>query len=101
MRTWERTRVVEPCGSCGTSLAVGSPIQVVRLPTDLATSKRRIRCEGCADGPVDLEQLERFDVTEDGKTQAGPVAPTQAFAFKGATRSLFDPKMAAAGPDEE
>lgn len=98
MRTWQRTRVVESCGSCGKPQAIGLPIQVIVLP-GVNPAVRRIRCTGCADGPLDDEQLEAFDVAEEGRTAARTVLPN-APEFVGVTRNLFDAKVAAAGDDK-
>ena len=96
MRTWERTRVVGPCGSCNRTVSAGEPIQVIHLAGVSPTAPRRIRCQVCADGPIDDEQLEAFDVAEEGRTQTKALTPNPV-AFAGATRPLFDAKVAAAG----
>jgi hypothetical protein len=95
VRTWERTRIVEPCGGCNARLEEGTPIQVVTL----VGLPRRIRCRGCADGPVDDEQLEAFDVAEDGRTVTKAATPAP-MAIPGATRPLFDPRKLAAGDND-
>lgn len=98
MRVWERTRITESCGGCGGVQQPGVAVQVVALQ---GVSKRRIRCEACADGPVDIEQLERFDIAEEGRTSTVGMTrvglAASAFDFKGVTRALFDAKMAATG----
>lgn len=91
MRHWERARIVEPCGGCGNPVKVDAPIQVITL---VNVTKRRIRCEGCASEPVDLEQLEAFDL---GKPRDGE---RPRFEFTGVTRDLFDSKAGAAGDRE-
>ena len=98
MRTWERTRIVEHCGGCNARLKEGTPIQVVTSSAVFGGS-RRIRCEHCADGPVDDEQLEAFDVAEEGRTASKDVMPAP-MAIPGATRPLFDPRKLAAGDND-
>lgn len=97
MRTWERTRVVEGCGNCAKTLAIGTPVQVLHLA---AIARRRIRCEGCADGPLDLEALERFDIVEEGRRASKSKGIPIAFAFTGHTKPLFDAKVAQVGERE-
>lgn len=102
MKVWQRTRLDEGCSACGQRLPVGAPIQVITLPGSQANARRRVRCAGCAEiagDAVNVDELEAFDVAEDGREQSVE-RPRQAFEFTGATRDLFDPKMAQAGDDE-
>jgi hypothetical protein len=97
MRVWERARLIEDCGGCGQSQAMGTPIQVISV-TNL---RRRIRCVLCADGPLDADQIVAFDAAEAARADVKPWTPVDAPAFTGHTRPLFDPKRAAAGDRDE
>lgn len=95
MRTWERSRTkTTKCGSCGELIDVNRPIQVIAV-RDL--QRKLLRCEGCASGPVDVDQLEAYDVAEEGKRV--PIAPAP-LTRVGQLTPLFDAKLAAAGKDE-
>jgi hypothetical protein len=96
MRHWERARVVEACGHCAAAIAVDAPVQVIKLPD---VKKRRVRCERCANAPVDLDQLKAWDAGERAYTRADDGGDSR-FEFTGATRNLFDATDLATGGQE-
>jgi len=49
MRTWTRATIADSCGRCGKDLAVGDPMQVIKLH---GVERHLHRCATCADAPV-------------------------------------------------
>lgn len=100
MKTWRRATLTEPCGRCGKAIAEGAPELVITVP---GLSRRIVRCVSCAGEPVDEERLAIQDeaLAQDGE-QPNPKtgAIRQPFEFTGATRDLFDPKLAQTGERE-
>lgn len=89
MKTWRRATLTEPCGHCGKAIAEGAPELVIAIP---GLSRRIVRCAGCAGEPVDEERLAIQDEAQQ--------AERPRFEFTGATRDLFDPKLAQTGERE-
>lgn len=93
MRSWTRSEFQTFCGGpCGRTVKAGEPVQVI----ELAMVKRRlVRCEQCADGPVDWEQVHNKQ-----QLREQIAAKVASFTSVRQVAEEFDPKMAAAGRDD-
>lgn len=87
MKGWERVVAEggEACGFCEKRQSIGTPVLVIYL-TDLSpVRRRRIRCQACANEPVNEEQLAQFAPVTIETATVKPVAPPEGF-------TRFDPR---------
>jgi hypothetical protein len=87
MKVWRRCALTTRCGSCGTLIAEGAPVFVLKGPT----SREFKRCQSCAGEPVDWDAIE---------AQAGPPIEPPTFRPVSELAQRFDSKMAQAGDRE-
>lgn len=114
MRTWSVANGLigfrtghgsEVCGNCSREIPNGQPMQVIALR---GVSRVRRRCEACAEGPVDWQQVDdarlKIEARASVETPQPPVVqfvqPATSFTKLRDVKVPFDPRMAAAGGDK-